>query len=145
MISWIKSWFAPPILQYGIEQCPVCNRNIQRSLSIFQKRRCEMVPNYDGVFTFHCGRCEGRSEWCGTPGDKKPLVFLRVTWPRKRMEYIDLLNLAQDTQARYNIRLIHINRTNLQPDRTILYQCSKKELLKYIKRIEYKIKNIKIC
>lgn len=143
MIQWLKTWINPPIMQYGIPACPVCNRTLKKQLNIFQKRRCQMFKKYDDVFTFICGRCKGRSEWCGTEGNPQPFVMLRITWPINRMVYQDVLNLAQDAQARHNIALIQNGQYHPKPDRTLLSQLGKKELLKYVKRIEQQIKNIK--
>jgi hypothetical protein len=144
MIAWIKSWFSPAILTYGIKECPVCGRNLKKQMSIFQRRRCQMVPNYNDIFTLHCGRCEGQSEWCGTVGDGKPFVYLRTTYPHNRMIHRDLIQLAQDTQARYNIKLIQRGHHSMRPDRCNFSQYTRKELLNYIKRVESRTKNIKI-
>jgi hypothetical protein len=146
MIQWLKSWIAPPIMQCGIVECPVCRRDLKKHMNIFHRRRFKMALKYNGVYTMTCGRCNGQSEWCGTVGDEepKPFVYLRITWPRGRVSQADLIELAQDAQARYNIKLIRMGGPGMRPDRINFSQYSRKELLTYIKRIESRTKNIKI-
>lgn len=146
MIAWIKSWFSPPILAYGITECPVCNRNLKKQMTVFQRRRFEMVPRYNDIFTMICGRCKGQSEWCGTVGESepKPFVYLRIVRPYNRMIFSDLIEVAQDAQARYNIKLIQRGHHSMRPDRCNFSQYTRKELLNYIKRVESRTKNIKI-
>lgn len=146
MIAWIKSWFRPAILAYGIEECPVCNHNLKKQMNAFQRRRFKMALKYNGVYTMTCGRCEGQSEWCGTVGgeEPKPFVYLRITWPHDRVSHADLIELAQDAQASYNIKLIRMGGLGMRPDRINFSQYNRKELLNYIKRVESRTKNIKI-
>ena len=142
MIALIKSWFVAPITAYGIEECPVCNHGL-KGMGFFQKRRWEVIQKNVDVSIFKCGRCKGKSEWCGTVGSGKPFVYMRIVWPINRMVYRDVLEMAEDSQARYNIALIKRGQYLPKPCIATLSLLNKKDLLKYVKRTEQKLKNIK--
>uniref|UniRef100_A0AB39CEP2 Uncharacterized protein n=1 Tax=Pseudomonas phage HRDY3 TaxID=3236930 RepID=A0AB39CEP2_9VIRU len=143
MLTTIKNWINPPIRRFNIEHCPCCWRSIRKEMTRGQQRRCVItLGTRPKTQIFNCGRCNGQAEYHGEHNETK-LVFKRVLRPLISVIHRDVIQMAEDAQSKYNIALLTTIQRGHRPDTTDFSKLNRKEILKAIKRLESRTKNIK--
>jgi hypothetical protein len=143
MLTAIKNWMNPPIRQYSITDCPSCARSIREEMTRRQQSNCVFTTDSrPHTQIFWCGRCNGKSEWHGEPGEKQ-LVFKRVLRPLNPAIYRDLIQLAEDAQSQYNIALLTSGMRGVKPDETDFSKLDRKAVAHKTKQLRRRTRNFK--